>query len=60
VLEIPPATGASRGDLKPASSFTRNPFDAKYSKVEDTDWETSPLVIDPSAVRKILRKSWMS
>jgi superfamily II DNA/RNA helicase len=42
------------------TSITRNPFDAKYSKVEDTDWETSPLVIDPSAVKKILRKSWTS
>ena len=40
------------------TSITRNPFDAKYSKVEDTDWETSPLVMDPSAVKKILRKSW--
>jgi hypothetical protein len=40
------------------TAITRNPFDAKYSKVEDSDWETSPLVIDPIAVKELLRKSW--
>ena len=40
------------------TAVTRNPFDAKYSKVEDADWETSPLVIDPIAVRELLRKAW--
>ncbi|MBU6388168.1 MAG: SWF/SNF helicase family protein [Planctomycetes bacterium] len=40
------------------TAITRNPFDAKYSKVEDADWETSPLVIDPIAVRELLRKAW--
>jgi hypothetical protein len=37
---------------------TRNPFDAKYSKVEDADWETCALVLDPRAVREQLSKGW--
>jgi superfamily II DNA/RNA helicase len=40
------------------TAITRNPFDAKYSKVEDADWETSPLVIDPIAVKELLKKAW--
>ena len=40
------------------TALTRNPFDAKYSKVEDADWETSPLVIDPIAVKELLKKAW--
>jgi len=37
---------------------TRNPFDVKYSKVEDADWETCSLVLDPIAVREQLQKGW--
>jgi hypothetical protein len=40
------------------TTATRNPFDAKYSKVEDADWETCPLVIDPILVREMLSRSW--
>jgi hypothetical protein len=40
------------------TAVTRNPFDAKYSKVEDSDWETSPLVIDPIAVKELLKQAW--
>lgn len=40
------------------TAVTRNPFDAKYSKVEDADWETSPLVIDPIAVRDLMSLGW--
>lgn len=36
------------------TTATRNPFDAKYSKVEDADWETCEIVLDPLAVRKQL------
>jgi len=38
------------------TAVTRNPFDAKYSKAEDPDWVTSPLAIDPIAVRGLLRR----
>ena len=40
------------------STATRNPFDAKYSKVEDADWETCPLVLDPLAVKEQLSRGW--
>lgn len=40
------------------TAATRNPFDAKYSKVEDADWESSPLVLDAQAVREQLMRGW--
>lgn len=40
------------------TTSTRNPFDAKYSKVEDADWETCSLVLDPRAVREQLSIGW--
>ena len=36
------------------TTATRNPFDAKYSKVEDAEWETSSLVLEPLAVKEQL------
>jgi hypothetical protein len=36
----------------------RNPFDAKYSKVEDADWESCSLVLDPQAVKRQLSRGW--
>lgn len=40
------------------TAATRNPFDVKYSKVEDADWETSPLVLDPISVKEKLSVGW--
>lgn len=40
------------------TAATRNPFDAKYSKVEDADWETCSLVLDPISVRERLSEGW--
>lgn len=40
------------------TTATRNPFDIKYSKVEDADWETCSLVIDPRSVREQLSRGW--
>ena len=40
------------------STATRNPFDAKYSKVEDADWETCSLVLDAQAVKEQLSRGW--
>jgi hypothetical protein len=40
------------------TTATRNPFDAKYSKVEDADWETCSQVLDPHAVREQLSRGW--
>jgi alkanesulfonate monooxygenase SsuD/methylene tetrahydromethanopterin reductase-like flavin-dependent oxidoreductase (luciferase family) len=40
------------------TAATRNPFDAKYGKVEDADWETCSLVLDPRDVREQLSHGW--
>jgi hypothetical protein len=40
------------------TTATRNPFDVKYSRVEDADWETSPLVLDPMSVKEQLSIGW--
>lgn len=40
------------------TTATRNPFDVRYSKVEDSDWETCSLVIEPIALRELLTKGW--
>lgn len=40
------------------TTATRNPFDVKYSKVEDADWETCSTVLDPRAVKEQLSMGW--
>ena len=40
------------------TAATRNPFDVKYSKVEDADWETCSTVLDPRAVKDLLSQGW--
>ncbi len=40
------------------TTATRNPFDVKYSKVEDADWETCSLVLDPQMVKEQLSRAW--
>lgn len=40
------------------ATATRNPFDAKYSKVEDADWETCSTVLEPGAVKEQLSRGW--
>lgn len=40
------------------TTATRNPFDVKYSKVEDADWETCSTVLDPIAVKEQLSLGW--
>lgn len=40
------------------TALSRNPFDAKYSKVHDADWETCSVVLDPVSVREQLSRSW--
>ena len=37
---------------------TRNPFDVKYSKVDEADWETCSTVLDPMAVKEQLSQGW--
>jgi len=37
---------------------TRNPFDAKYSKVEDADWETCASVLNAVSMKELLSRAW--
>jgi len=41
-----------------AALLRSNPFDAKYSKVDDMDWESCANVIDPAEVRALMKTGW--
>ena len=49
---------AAAHQLIDRTAATRNPFDAKYSKVEDADWETCASVLEPQSVKELLSKGW--
>jgi hypothetical protein len=40
------------------TTATRNPFDAKYSKVEDADWETCASVLNGISMKELLSLGW--
>ena len=40
------------------TTATRNPFDAKYSKVEDADWETCASVLNGFSLKELLSRGW--
>ncbi len=40
------------------TTATRNPFDAKYSKVEDADWETCASVLNGLSMKEMLSRGW--
>ena len=40
------------------TTATRNPFDVKYSKVEDADWETCATVLNGFAMQELLSRGW--
>lgn len=40
------------------AAATRNPFDVKYSRVEDANWEECSSVLNPVSVREVLEKGW--
>ncbi len=40
------------------TAATRNPFDVKYSKVEDADWETCASVLNPVSMKELLARGW--
>jgi hypothetical protein len=40
------------------TTATRNPFDVKYSKVEDADWETCASVLNSVSMKELLSKGW--
>ncbi len=40
------------------TTATRNPFDVKYSKVEDADWETCTSVLNGLSMKELLSRGW--
>lgn len=40
------------------TATARNPFDVKYSRVEDANWEECSVVLNPVSVRELLEKRW--
>ena len=40
------------------TTATRNPFDIKYSKVEDADWETCASVLNAVSMKELLSRGW--
>jgi ERCC4-related helicase len=40
------------------TTITRNPFDVKYSKVVDADWETCSSVLNGVSTKEILSRGW--
>ena len=40
------------------TTATRNPFDRKYSKVDDADWETCASVLNVESMKELLSRGW--
>jgi hypothetical protein len=40
------------------TTATRNPFDIKYNKVEDDNWETCTTVLNKISVKELFSKCW--
>ena len=38
------------------TTATRNPFDVKYGKVEDADWETCASVLNAVSVKELFSR----
>jgi superfamily II DNA/RNA helicase len=49
---------AEIAELIDQTTATRNPFDKKYSKVEDAAWETCASVLNPISVRELMESGW--
>ena len=45
-------------ELIDRTAAARNPFDVKYSKVKDADWETCASVLNGESVATLLRRGW--
>jgi len=50
--------GAEIAELIDQTTATRNPFDKKYSKVEDAAWENCASVLNPITVRELMERGW--
>ncbi len=40
------------------AAAAKNPFDARYGKVEDADWESCATVLNKVSVRELLSRGW--
>lgn len=40
------------------TTATKSPFDKKYSKVEDADWETCASVLNGESMKELLSRGW--
>lgn len=40
------------------TAATRNPFDVKYNKVEDADWETCASVLNAVSMKELFSRGW--
>jgi hypothetical protein len=49
---------AKARELIERTAETQNPFDAKYSRVEDADWETCATVLNGFSAGELLRRPW--
>jgi superfamily II DNA/RNA helicase len=49
---------AEIAELIDQTTATRNPFDKKYSKVEDAAWESCATVLNPISVRELMEMGW--
>lgn len=49
---------AQARELIDRTAVARNPFDAKYSKVEDADWESCSIVLNSFSTGELLRMPW--
>ena len=57
-VEVALHNEAAARQLIDRAAATRNPFDIKYSAVEDADWETCAQVINPVLVQELMRQHW--
>ena len=49
---------AEIAELIDQTTATRNPFDRKYSKVEDAPWESCASVLNPVTTRELMKQGW--
>jgi superfamily II DNA/RNA helicase len=49
---------AKARELIDRTTATQNPFDIKYSKVEDAQWESCTTVLNAFSMGELLRKGW--
>ncbi len=57
-VEIAENNEAKARELIERTAETQNPFDAKYSKVEDAEWETCVTVLNAFSAGELLRRPW--